>query len=85
MPAHEPEDLDPATESDRIESTVLEVLIGSEAPGLWSVAELALEVGDELQAIDALEALHRAGLIHRTSDGFVFATRAAVRASELRI
>jgi len=61
------------------------VLIGSESPGLWSVAELGLEVGDELQAIDAIEALHRAGLIHRTSDGFVFATRAAIRASELRI
>jgi hypothetical protein len=84
MPEHEPEDFDPAAESDRIEATVLEVLVGSEG-SLWSVAELGLEVGDELQAIDALEALHRAGLIHRTSDGFVFATRAAIRASELRI
>jgi hypothetical protein len=79
-------DLDPAAEFDRTESTVLEVLIGSEGDsGLWSVAELGLEVGDELKAIDALEALHRAGLIHRTSDGFVFATRAAIRASELQL
>jgi hypothetical protein len=85
MPAPEPKDLDPAVEADGIESTVLEVLVGAEPPGLWSVAEIGLEVGDELQAIDALEALHRAGLIHRTSDGFVFATRAAIRASELRI
>jgi len=78
-------DLDPTVESDRIESTILEVLIGSERVGPWSVAELGLEVGGELQAIDALEALHRAGLIHRTSDGFVFATRAAVRGSKLSV
>jgi hypothetical protein len=64
---------------------VLEVLIGSGQPGLWSVAEIGLEIGDELTAIDALEALNRAGLIHRTSDGFVFATRAAIRASELQM
>jgi hypothetical protein len=87
MPAPRPArlDLDPTVESDRIESTILEVLIGSEGVGPWSVAELGLEVGDELQAIDALEALHRAGLIHRTSDGFIFAARAAVRGSELRV
>jgi hypothetical protein len=78
-------DLDPAAESDRTESIVLEVLIGSGQPALWSVAEIGLEIGDEVAGIDALEALHRAGLIHRTSDGFVFATRAAIRASELRI
>jgi hypothetical protein len=84
-PRRDQPDLDPSGESDRIESIVLEVLIGPERPGLWSVAEVGLEIGDELRAIDALEALHRAGLIHRTSDGFVFATRAAIRASELRI
>jgi hypothetical protein len=81
-PRRDGPDLDPAAESDHIESLVLEVLIGS---GLWSVAELGLEIGDELATSDALEALHRAGLIHRTSDGFVFAARAAIRASELRI
>ncbi len=87
MPAPRRDDpeLDPTANSDRIESIVLEVLIGSDGPALWSVAEVGLEIGDELTAIDALEALHRAGLIHRTSDGFVFATLAAIRASELRM
>jgi hypothetical protein len=83
-PRHQPK-LDPAAESDRIESIALEVLIGSGQSGLWSVADVALEIGDELKAIDALKALHRAGLIHRTSDGFVFATRVAIRANELRM
>jgi hypothetical protein len=76
---------DPAAKIDRTEGSILEILVGSERPGLWSIAELGLEIGDEITAIDALEALHRAGLIHRTSDGFVFATRAAIRASELRL
>ncbi len=84
-PTQDRPDPDPAAELDRIESTVLEVLIDPNGSQLWSVAEVGREVGDELRAIDALESLHRAGLIHRTSDGFVFATRAAIRASELRI
>lgn len=64
---------------------VLEVLIDPNGSQLWSVAEVGREIGDELKAVDALESLHRAGLVHRTSDGVVFATRAAIRASELRI
>ena len=84
-PRRDQPDLDPTAESDRIESIVLEVLIGSEGPRIWSVAEVGLEIGDELRASDALEALHRAGLIHRTTDGFAFATRAVIRASELRL
>jgi hypothetical protein len=72
-----------ATDSDRIESTILEVL-GAGESRLWSVAEVGRQVGDELAAADALSSLHRDGLIHRTGDGFVFATRAAIRSSELR-
>jgi hypothetical protein len=33
--------------------------------------------------IDSVNALHRAGLVNRTSDGYVFATRAAVRHIQL--
>jgi hypothetical protein len=83
-PARDQPGLDPAAD-ERIESTVLEVLIDPSGSQLWSVAEVGREIGDEIKAADALEALYRAGLIHRTSDGFVFATRAAIRASELRL
>jgi hypothetical protein len=78
-------DPDPAAEADRIESTILDLFTGPGGSGLWSVEEVGREIGDEIKAADALEALHRSGLIHRTSDGFVFATRAAIRASELQI
>jgi hypothetical protein len=78
-------DLDPAAEADRIESTILDLFTGPGGSGLWSVEEVGREIGSGVKAADALEALCRAGLIHRTSDGFVFPTRAAIRASELRI
>ncbi len=62
-PRRDRPDLDPAAELDRIESTALEVLIDPSGSQLWSVTEVGLEVGDELKAIDALESLHRAGLV----------------------
>jgi hypothetical protein len=86
MPApRETQTDDPVAKIDRTEASILDMLVGSERPGLWSVAELGLEIGDEIAAVDAVGALHRAGLVHRTSEGFVFATRAAIRASELRL
>jgi hypothetical protein len=45
--------------------------------------ELEREVGNPVGVADAINALHDAGLIHRTSDGFVFVTRAAARFSQL--
>lgn len=43
----------------------------------WSTEELIREVGREIDIHDAIADLQRVGLIHRTTDGFVFATRAA--------
>jgi hypothetical protein len=49
----------------------------------WSLEELSLEIGDETDTVDGVRRLHTVGLVHRTSDGFVFATRAAVRYREI--
>jgi predicted DNA-binding transcriptional regulator len=73
-----------APEDVAIESAVLELLVG-EGARHWSVEEIAREIGSELKVLDAVAGLYRAGLAHQTSDGFVFATRAAIRASELQM
>jgi hypothetical protein len=47
-------------------------------PPIWSVAD----IGRELETSDpeaVIRPLRNAGLIHRTADGFVFATAAAFR------
>lgn len=49
----------------------------------WSLEELSLEIGSEPDTADGVRRLHTVGLVHRTSDGFVFATRAAVRYREI--
>ena len=46
---------------------------------LWSLEDLGRELDDQLAVKDAIYQLQTAGLIHRTTDGFVFATRATVR------
>ena len=50
-----------------------------EVQPLWSLDDLGRELGDRIAVEDALHQLHSAGLIHRTTDGFIFATRPAVR------
>ena len=68
----------PALELDRVQSTLLELLLTDEAPGLWSRDEVAQAMGDPIIAVDFVDALHAAGLLHRLGD-FVFPTRAAAR------
>lgn len=62
---------------------ILEHLIDPRQQRPLSVDELIRERGDRVTALDAISRLHRAGLIHRTTDDLVFATRAAVRFSQI--
>jgi hypothetical protein len=49
---------------------------------LWTIQDLAREM-DDRAVIDKVNELHRAGLVHRTSDGYIFASRAAIRHIQL--
>jgi hypothetical protein len=64
---------------------VLDLLVGAENHWPWSVDEVAREISSSIDAADAIDALYGAGLIHRTSDGFVFPTRAAVHYSQIAL
>ncbi len=67
----------------RFERAILGLLLDPESRSPWSVEEILRELGDaRVQAVDGLDSLHRAGLIHRCGD-FVFATRAAVRFDQI--
>jgi hypothetical protein len=70
---------DPAERARQKESEILYVLTHpGEIKPLWTLEELACEM-DEHDIEACVNALQRAGLVHRTSDGHVFASRAAVR------
>jgi hypothetical protein len=49
---------------------------------LWTIEDLAREL-EEPDILALIRPLHASGLIHRTSDGHVFASRAAVRQVQL--
>lgn len=65
------------------ESFVLAMLLDADYQRPWSIEEVQREYGDRVAAKDALDNLRGAGLIHQLGD-FVFATRAAVRAEEIK-
>ena len=69
----------PAELEAQTDHAILSVLLGG---GLWAVEEVAREIGDPLATTDGLARLYGAGLVHRV-EGFVFATRPAVRAEQL--
>jgi hypothetical protein len=70
---------DPVAEANAIERDVLYLLTGDDSLPLWSVWDLdrATERGKLIK--DTLRSLRTNGLINQTSDGHVFATRAAFR------
>jgi hypothetical protein len=67
----------PAENQTRTESTIMTLLLVPDDQRPWSTEELIREIGRPNDVHNAICSLHGVGLIHRTSDGFVFATRAA--------
>jgi hypothetical protein len=67
---------------EHLENVVLALLLDPHLPVLWSIDELARQLGDATDAADAVAHLRAAGLVHRCQD-FVFATRAAAHFSRL--
>ncbi len=68
----------PAERWDAMERDVMYLLTGDDLP-IWSVEDIGRAVESPSDAVDAVRSLHGAGLVHQTSDGFVFATRAGHR------
>lgn len=66
------------------QGTILLLLTLDDEQRLWSVDEVTRELGDRARAVDGLADLYGAGLIHRMGE-FVWATRAAIRANEVKV
>jgi hypothetical protein len=74
---------DPARAFDRVERDVLYLLTApDDCQLLWSAEDIGREI-ESKEPMTPIRGLLRAGLIHRTADGFVFATRAGVRMGQL--
>ena len=71
-----------AEQDDWVDRTVLVLLLDRERPWPWSVGELERELGGD--PTDSVARLYAAGLIWRR-DGFVWPTKAAIRADELQL
>jgi hypothetical protein len=71
-------------QDDRIDGSILAMLLDDDAQRPWTDDEVAREVGHANATLDSLGRLVAAGLVHRL-DGFVFATRAAVHVRRLSL
>lgn len=77
MPDEQP--THPLERARQIERDILYLLTDPEDnQPLWTLEDLAREI-EQPEIMQYINPLQRAGLIHRTSDGHVFASRAAVR------
>jgi Mn-dependent DtxR family transcriptional regulator len=82
MPDEDPNE-DSLHPLDELERDALYLLTQpEEGQPLWSVEDIGRELETD-EASTFVRALRRAGLVNITSDGFVFATRAGVRVTQL--
>lgn len=84
MPDQQPSPDTPDRAKYATNGTALDLLIEQEDQRPWTHNELALEIGSSVVVADAIANLQAAGLVHETSDGFVFATRAAIQFERIR-
>jgi len=75
--------IQPAAEDVQFDQAVLGLLLTDEAP-IWSRDEIVSEIGNSIAVTDSINRLAAQGLVHRLN-GFVFATRAAAKATELAL
>jgi hypothetical protein len=73
----------PRDDADQVDRAIQSLLLFEPSVGPWAIDELVREIGDHIDVDDSLQRLHRASLIHRLDDGFVFASRAAAHAATL--
>jgi hypothetical protein len=73
----------PAVEDVQIDQALLGALLTDESP-LWSFGELVCQFGNQIAVTDSINRLAGQGLVHRL-DQFVFATRAAAKATDLAL
>jgi hypothetical protein len=74
---------DPSERARVVELEILYLLTNpNDNQPLWTIEDLACEL-HEHDILSYVDSLQSAGLVHRTSDGHVFASRAAVRQVQL--
>jgi hypothetical protein len=77
---HDETTIDPVRAFNMTQRDVLYFLTNpDDCQSVWSVEDLGRALDSPVEAVDAIRELRCAGLIHQTSDGHVFATRAGVR------
>jgi hypothetical protein len=80
MPDAHPNSSNPHDDSCYIEREILYALTNPhDNQPLWSLEDLGRELDNQTAVEDTVYHLQTAGLIHRTTDGHIFATRATVR------